>query len=114
VVFNNHKLGLIQMEQEVQGFPEFQTHLHDIDFAAVARACGGEGRRVATLADLRGALGEALASSRPWVVDVEINPEERTMPPRIELEQAVGFGVAKVKEFLGKGDKRGGPSVLKG
>ena len=114
VVFNNHKLGLIQMEQEVQGFPEFQTHLHDIEFAAVARACGGEGRRVGTLPDLRGALGEAFASRRPWVVDVEINPEERTMPPRIELEQAVGFGVAKVKEFLGKGDKSGGPSVLKG
>lgn len=114
VVFNNHKLGLIQMEQEVQGFPEFQTHLHDIDFTAVARACGGEGARVRTLADLRSSLAEALASPRPWVLDVEVNPEERTMPPRIELEQAVGFGVAKVKEFLGKGDKDGGPSVLKG
>jgi hypothetical protein len=45
---------------------------------------------------------------------VEVNPEERTMPPRVELGQAVGFGVAKVKEFLGKGDKEGGPGVLKG
>ncbi len=113
VVFNNHKLGLIQMEQEVQGFPEFQTHLHDIDFAAFARACGGEGARVGTLDELRASLAEALASDRAWVLDVEINPEERTMPPRVELGQAVGFGVAKVKEFLGKGDKAGGPGVLK-
>lgn len=103
VVFNNGKLGLIQMEQEVQGYPEYQTSLQDMDYGAFARAAGGEGTRVTGLEALEGALREALASDRPWVVDVEINPEERTMPPRIEPGQAFGYGLAKMKELLGEG-----------
>jgi pyruvate dehydrogenase (quinone) len=102
VVFNNHKLGLIQMEQEVQGYPEFQTELHNPDFAAVARASGGEGIRVTDPADLDGALRTAFSTSRPYIVDVLVNPEERTMPPRIEMWQALGYGVAKVKEFVSR------------
>lgn len=36
VVFNNQKLGLITMEQESQGFPDYQTSLHNPDFAEFA------------------------------------------------------------------------------
>jgi pyruvate dehydrogenase (quinone) len=46
VVFNNSKLGLIQMEQEAEGLPEFATRLDNPDFAEVARAMGAEGYRV--------------------------------------------------------------------
>jgi pyruvate oxidase len=104
VVFNNQKLGLIQMEQEVEGDPEYQTHLHNADFAELARSCGGEGRKVTQRADLRDALHAALTSNRPYVVDVIVNPEERTMPPRIEPAQAFGYALAKTKEFFGLGD----------
>lgn len=103
VIFNNRKLGLIQMEQEVQGYPEYQTGLQDMDYGAFARTAGGEGTRVTGLEALEGALREALASDRPWIVDVEVNPEERTMPPRIKPGQAFGYGLAKMKELLGEG-----------
>jgi len=110
VVFNNGKLGLIQMEQEVSGHPEFQTHLQDLDYGAFARLCGGDGWRVESPGELDDALQAALSSPTPSIVDVRVNPEERTMPPEIELKQAVGYGVAKVRELLGQGD-RGDPSL---
>lgn len=112
VVFNNGKLGLIQMEQESQGFPEFETHLHNPDFAEFARLCGGDGARVLEPAELEPALTRALASEKPFVVDVSVNPEEVTMPPKIMARFALGYAVAKAKEFVGKGDKEGGPSVI--
>ena len=40
------------------------------DFAMLARANGAEGVRIEDPADLRGALDTALASGRPWVIDV--------------------------------------------
>ncbi len=104
VVFNNHKLGLIQMEQEVAGFPEFQTALHNPDFAAFAIACGGIGTKVTHTEQLIPALTTALSSGQPYILDVEINPEQLTMPPKIELNQALGFAKAKVREFFGQGD----------
>lgn len=112
VVFNNRKLGLIQMEQEVKGYPEYQTALQDLDFGAFARLAGGDGVRVTAPGDLNDALRIAFASSLPYVVDIEVNPEERTMPPRVLPGQVLGYGIAKTKEFFGKGDKEGGPSVI--
>lgn len=41
VVFNNGKLGLIQMEQEVHGMPEYMTALANPDYAMFAESCGG-------------------------------------------------------------------------
>jgi thiamine pyrophosphate-dependent acetolactate synthase large subunit-like protein len=75
VIFNNAKLGLIQVEQEVEGMPDFKTGLNNPDFAAFARLCGGEGWRVTEPEELEPALSKALASSRPALVDVIIDPD---------------------------------------
>lgn len=112
VVFNNGKLGLIQMEQEVQGYPEYQTHLHNPDFAAVAEACGVRGWTVDDPSELESTLRRASEADRPTLVDVAIEPEERTMPPEIQAAQAFGYGMAKAKEFFGMGDKEGGREVI--
>ena len=101
VVFNNRKLGLIKFEQEANGLPEFQTELHNLDYAAFARLCGGEGATVSAAGDLEEALKSAFQSTKPWLVDVAVNPNEIPMPPSIMLSQAVGFGVAKIKELFG-------------
>ncbi len=99
VVFNNSKLGLIGVEQEAEGLPAFGIELQNPNFAEVARAMGAEGWRVEDPADLDGAIAAALASNRPSVVDVVVNPDEVTMPPTIELKFALGYTKAKVREF---------------
>lgn len=103
VVFNNGKLGLIQMEQQAEGLPEHQTQLPDIDFAAVAVACGADGHRAETPDELERALRSSLTSSRPSVIDVSVEPGEKTMPPEIEWRHALRFGLAKIRETLGQG-----------
>ncbi|MGD8378310.1 MAG: thiamine pyrophosphate-binding protein [Gammaproteobacteria bacterium] len=100
VVFNNAKLGLIQIEQEIQGNPEFQTALHNPDFAEFARICGGRGLKVNRPGELDGALEEAYAARAPCVVDVRIDADQKPMPPRVELSQAFGYGLAKVRELF--------------
>jgi pyruvate oxidase len=113
VVFDNGKLGLIQMEQEVEGHPEYETALQAFDFARFAELCGGRGARVETLDELDDALGRSLDDDAPWILDVVVDPEERTMPPRIELSQAFGYALAKMREVFGQGDREGGLDVLK-
>ena len=112
VVFNNSKLGLIQMEQEAEGMPEFATRLDNPDFAEVARAMGAEGHRVERPEELGPALAAAMASARPAVVDVVVNPEEITMPPRIEARFVLGYARAKLKEMVGQGQKEAGLGAL--
>ena len=46
------------------------------------------------------ALEEAFASEKPSLLDVRVDPKELIIPPRITLEQAANFGLAKAKEFL--------------
>jgi thiamine pyrophosphate-dependent acetolactate synthase large subunit-like protein len=104
VIFNNRKLGLIKMEQEASGLPEHKTALHDLDYAAYARLCGAQGKRVETLESLESALRTAYASDEPWVIDVQVDGEELTRPPKINLQTALSYGLARLREFVGQGN----------
>jgi pyruvate oxidase len=74
VVFNNHQLGMIQVEQMMEQYPNYATDLLNPDFAAYADACGGVGIRVEKPGELRGAVERAMALNRPVIVDVETDP----------------------------------------
>ena len=100
VVFNNGKLGLIKMEQEVEGYPEHETDLQNPDYAALAVAMGGKGFKVEHGGDLESVLKEALSTPGPVIVDVPVNPSELVLPPSIKMSQAIGFGLAKIRELL--------------
>jgi thiamine pyrophosphate-dependent acetolactate synthase large subunit-like protein len=108
VVFNNGKLGMIQMEQEEMGYPDYGIQLLNPDFAMFARACGGMGETIKDINQLHDALERATTAKMPYILDVFVNPDELTIPPRIEFEQATGFVKAKIKEFFGAGDSEGG------
>ena len=100
VVLNNDKLGFISFEQEAKGLPEHSVDLLNPDFVAFAHACGGVGFRVEQPSEISPALKQAFASKKPSLLDVRVDPKELIIPPRITLEQAANFGLAKVKEFL--------------
>ena len=101
VVLNNAKLGFIQLELEAKGLPDWGTDLTNPDFAAVAVACGGWGRKVAAPDEMGPALREALAQDGPALLDVMVDPDALIMPPKVGLSQAVNFGLAKVREAFG-------------
>lgn len=102
IVFNNHKLGLIQVEQESSALPEYAVQLHNPDFAAYARLCGGEGWNVTSTDQLDAAIKAAYASGKPGVIDVEVDPNALPIPPEISMTQAVNFSIGKLKEMAAK------------
>ncbi len=113
VVFNNGKLWLIQMEQEVHGMPEYMTDLTNPDYAKFAECCGGAGYTVSDPEQLADTLQAAYADPLPTIINVHIDPEELTRPPHITLKQAMWFAQAKTKEIFGAGDKDGWIEVIK-
>lgn len=100
VILNNAKLGFIALEQEAKGLPEHSIGLLNPDFVKFAESCGGAGFRVEKPEALRETFERAIALDRPAVVDVAVDPDELIMPPKITLEQALNFGLAKVREAL--------------
>jgi acetolactate synthase-1/2/3 large subunit len=74
LVFDNRRYGTIAMYQQREGMPTTGTELGPIDFAAVARACGAQGGRVARNAEFEPALRDALAARRPAVIHLEMDP----------------------------------------
>ncbi|MDQ0427305.1 pyruvate oxidase [Planomicrobium stackebrandtii] len=78
VVFNNQKIQLIEHEQEEMGHKATETELANIDFAAFAHACGGEGYTAKTRSELRDVLAKAKVSRKPVVIDAYV---EDSAPP---------------------------------
>jgi pyruvate oxidase len=100
-VFNNGKLGLIQMEQEAKsGNPEWETDLSNPDYAAFAKICGGVGFSVRNQNELEPAIKAALVSPGPCVVDVHINPAEITWPPHVTFKEAGNYIRARITEEI--------------
>ena len=100
VVFDNSRLGMVKLEMEQVGLPEFGTVLRNPDFAEVARAIGFHGVRVERPADVDEAVREALAHDGPVLLDVVTNPDEVALPPSPTVSQAWGFAIAKTKEAV--------------
>ncbi|WP_225812325.1 thiamine pyrophosphate-dependent enzyme [Streptomyces spinosus] len=100
VVFDNRRLGMVKLEQEQAGLPEFGTVLDNPDFAAVAEAMGIPGIRVTEPAELEKAVRRAFDTPGPVLLDVLTNPDEVAVPAKPTVEQGWGFAVAKVKEIV--------------
>ncbi len=100
VVFDNGRLGMVKLEMEQVGLPEYGTVLHNPDFAKVAEAIGLRGIRVERPGDVAGAVAEALAHDGPVLLDVLTNPDEISVPPSPTVQQGWGFAIAKTREFV--------------
>jgi pyruvate dehydrogenase (quinone) len=100
VVFDNGRLGMVKLEMEQVGLPEFGTVLHNPDFARVAEAIGMRGIRVEDPHDVEAGVREALAHPGPVLLDVVTNPDEIAVPPKPTLAQGWGFAIAKTREFV--------------
>ncbi|RWY55463.1 thiamine pyrophosphate-dependent enzyme [Mucilaginibacter gilvus] len=100
IVFNNRSLGMVKLEMEVAGLPDWQTEMHNPDFAMVAKAMGIKGIAVKDPDDAKQALREALMYNGPALVNIFTDPNALAMPPKIELGQVKGMALSMTKLML--------------
>jgi thiamine pyrophosphate-dependent acetolactate synthase large subunit-like protein len=100
IVYNNHKLGFVEMEMQATGFPKYGTRLVNPRFADYAAVCGAEGIKVTDPSELENALRTAFSARKPYIIDVEVNPDELILPPRLDAAHAWGYSLAKLKELF--------------
>jgi pyruvate oxidase len=74
VILNNHQLGMIQVEQLMEHYPNYGTDLLNPNFAAYAEACGGAGIRVGKPGELKPSLEWAMGLNVPVIIDVDTDP----------------------------------------
>ena len=91
IVFNNRALGMVKLEMEVAGLPDWQTDMYNPDFAMVARAMGMRGLTVGHPDEMDVALREISLTDGPILVNVLTDPNALAMPSKIDLGQMVGF-----------------------
>jgi acetolactate synthase-1/2/3 large subunit len=86
IVANNGMYGTIRMHQE-KTYPArvVGTTLVNPDFAMFARAFGGHGETVTRTEEFAPALERALASGKPAVIELKLDPEALT--PRQTLSE---------------------------
>lgn len=74
IILNNHELGMIRVEQQIEQYPNYATTLHNPDFAMYAKSCGGEGILVKNPHELAPAIKWALSQDCPVIIDVMTDP----------------------------------------
>ncbi len=104
MVFDNRRLGMVKLEQEQAGLPEFGTELDNPDFAAVATALGLTGIRITRPSELRDGVQRAFDTPGPVLLDVLTNPQELAVPGKPTVQQGWGFAIARIKETLASSD----------
>jgi acetolactate synthase-1/2/3 large subunit len=89
LLVNNGMYATIRMHQE-RAYPRrvIGTDLSNPDFPALARAYGAHAERVERTADFEGAFERALASGKPAVLELPVDPER--ISPRVKLSDLRG------------------------
>lgn len=101
IVFNNRALGMVKLEMEVAGLPDWQTNMVNPDFAAVAVAMGFTAFTIRKPEELEATLSQASKTEGPVLVNIFTNPESLAMPPKVEFAQMKGFALWMGKLILG-------------
>jgi pyruvate dehydrogenase (quinone) len=106
VVYDNGKLGFVDIEQKAAGLVPVYTDLKNPDFGAVARAMGLWGRHVARADELEESVKAWLAEPGPALLHVKVKPMQLVTPPSpfVSPEAVVGMAVYSARAMLqGKG-----------
>lgn len=102
IVFNNKALGMVKLEMEVMGLPDFQVDMHNPDFTLIAEAMGIKGINISDPSDLESRLNAAFEFNEgPVLVNVHTDGTALAMPPKIELKMVKGMALSMTKMMLG-------------
>lgn len=106
IVFQNESLAFVELEMKAAGILDFATELKNPNFAKLAEASGLLGLRAETPEQVRPMLTQAFEHNGPALVEVIVNRQELSLPPKIELEQVGGFALYLARAVLsGRGDE---------
>ncbi|HEX3384949.1 MAG TPA: thiamine pyrophosphate-dependent enzyme [Mucilaginibacter sp.] len=100
IVFNNRSLGMVKLEMEVAGIPDWQTEMFDPDFAMLAQGMGMKGMVVKDPENVEQVLKEAFLFKGPVLVNVFTDPNALAMPPKVEFKQVKGMALSMSKLVL--------------
>ncbi|MEM9855722.1 MAG: thiamine pyrophosphate-dependent enzyme [Bacteroidota bacterium] len=110
LVLNNSQLGFVKIEMEEAGLaPNLNAlHVENLKFDKFSFICGGGGARVDESSEITKSLEIAKHSRIPFVINAIVNDGALSLPPKIGVEEAVGFGTSKVREIIQAlgGDKK--------
>ena len=100
VVYDNGKLGFVELEQKGEGLLPTYTDLKNPDFGKVAEAMGLWGRTVLDASDLEEAVVEWLKQPGPALLNVKVAPMELVMPPFAAVGPVYGMAIYSIKAVL--------------
>jgi len=100
VVYDNGKLGFVELEQKSEGLLPIYTDLKNPDFAKVAQAVGLWGRTVTDAAEVESAVKDWLAQPGPALLNVKVEPQELVLPPFKAKEAVYGMTMYSVRAVL--------------
>ncbi len=106
IVFDNGKLGFVEIEQKASGLLPVFTDLKNPDFGAIARASGIWGKYIEKAGEMDAAVQEWLAQPGPALLHVKVTPMQLVSPPSpfISAESVIGMATYTAKAILsGKG-----------
>jgi pyruvate dehydrogenase (quinone) len=104
VVYDNGKLGFVDIEQKAEGLVPLFTDLKNPNFGNVAQAMGIWGLTVTKASELEEAVKTWLAQPGPALLHVMVNPQELVIPPFVQAGPAVGMALYSARAVLhGKG-----------
>ena len=99
-VYDNGKLGFVEIEQKTEGLMPTFTDLKNPDFGKVAEAIGLWGRTVTHSEQVEEAVKEWLAVPGPALLNVKVAPMELVIPPFTAVGPAYGMAVYSAKAVL--------------
>ena len=100
IVFNNRSLGMVKLEMQVDGLPDWQTDMLNPDFAKVAESMGMTGLSASKPEDVQETLSKAFETDGPVLVNIMTDPNALAMPPKIEFSQMLGFAQSMYKLLI--------------
>lgn len=108
VVFDNGKLGFVDIEQKAAGLVPVYTDLKNPNFGDIAKAAGIWGKCVSKPAEVEEAVRAWLAEPGPALLQVKVQPMQLVSPPSpfVSSEAVIGMAVYTAKAILqGKGNE---------
>jgi pyruvate dehydrogenase (quinone) len=101
IILNNESLNFVNIEQQEAGLVPFGVDFKNPNFARVAEAMGAKGIRLEDPADVKDALGEALAhKDGPVVVDAVVDRFALSLPSHVPFHTAKGYTLSLAKQVL--------------